>query len=151
MTYLQAQLDTVESAMLMRVAGKVQAISGLTIEAIDLPLPLGSTCRIASHGGRTCMAEVIGLQSERTLLMPLTPMAGISRGDMIETSQPRRASGARNNCSAACSTGWASRSTARGRFRQTDFDDWMARASRRSRVSRSANRSPPASARSTGC
>jgi FliI/YscN family ATPase len=83
-TYLQAQLDTVESAMLMRVAGKVQAISGLTIEATDLPLPLGSTCRIASHGGRTCMAEVIGLQSERTLLMPLTPMAGISRGDVIE-------------------------------------------------------------------
>jgi FliI/YscN family ATPase len=84
MTYLQAQLDTVETAMLMRVAGKVQAISGLTIEASDLPLPLGSTCRIASHGGRTCMAEVIGLQSERTLLMPLTPMAGISRGDVIE-------------------------------------------------------------------
>jgi flagellum-specific ATP synthase len=84
MSYLRAQLETIESAMLMRVAGKVQAISGLTIEATDLPLPLGSTCRIASHGGRTCMAEVIGLQSERTLLMPLTPMAGISRGDVIE-------------------------------------------------------------------
>jgi FliI/YscN family ATPase len=82
--YLQAQLDTVESSMLMRVVGKVQAISGLTIEAIDLPLPLGSTCRILSHGGRKCVAEVIGLQSERTLLMPLTPMAGISRGDVIE-------------------------------------------------------------------
>jgi len=38
MNYLAAQLDTVKSAMLMRVTGKVQAISGLTIEASDLPL-----------------------------------------------------------------------------------------------------------------
>ena len=83
MTYLQAQLDTVESATLMRVCGRVQAISGLTIEACDFPVPLGSTCRIDSHGNRSCIAEVIGLQPDRTLLMPLTPMAGISRGDIV--------------------------------------------------------------------
>ena len=56
MTYLQAQLDTVESAMLMRVCGKVQAIRGLSIEASDLPVPLGSSCRILSHGARGCVA-----------------------------------------------------------------------------------------------
>jgi FliI/YscN family ATPase len=91
MRYLQAQLDTVRSAMLMRITGKVQAISGLTIQASDLPLPLGSTCRITSHGGRRCVAEVIGLQPDGTLLMPLTPMSGISRGDAIENlaSTPR--------------------------------------------------------------
>ena len=56
--------------MPFRVIGRVQAISGLTIEASDLPVPLGCTCRITSHGGRSCLAEVIGFQSERTLLMP---------------------------------------------------------------------------------
>lgn len=84
MKYLQAQLDAVQSAMTMGVSGRVQAISGLTIEASDLQLPLGSTCRISSMGGRTSLAEVIGIQSDRTLLMPLSATAGVSRGDRIE-------------------------------------------------------------------
>ncbi len=83
MSYLAAQIDAVESATPMGVTGRVQAISGLTIEASDLPLPLGAMCRITSQGGRTCTAEVIGFQSDRTLLMPLTPMVGVSRGDAV--------------------------------------------------------------------
>ncbi len=84
MSVLSAQLDAVESAMPLGVSGRVQAISGLTIEASELPLPLGSTCKITSLGGRSCLAEVIGFQSDRTLLMPLTATAGVSRGDRIE-------------------------------------------------------------------
>jgi len=83
-TLLAEQFDAVESAMPLGVTGRVQAISGLTIEASELPLPLGSTCKITSLGGRTCLAEVIGFQSERTLLMPLTATTGVSRGDQIE-------------------------------------------------------------------
>ena len=66
------------------IVGMVQAISGLTIEACDLALPLGSMCRIHSFGGRQSTAEVIGFQHDRTLLMPLTTTAGVSRGDRIE-------------------------------------------------------------------
>ena len=84
MSYLGAQLDAVESSMPFRVIGRVQAISGLTLEASDLTLPLGSLCRISSFGGRTSEAEVIGFREERTLLMPLTPTAGVARGDPIE-------------------------------------------------------------------
>jgi flagellum-specific ATP synthase len=84
MPYLTAQLDAVDTAMPYRIVGTVQAVSGLTIEAADLPLPLGAMCRIDSLGGRTATAEVIGFQHDRTLLMPLTPMAGVARGDRIE-------------------------------------------------------------------
>ncbi|MGH7215329.1 MAG: FliI/YscN family ATPase [Tepidisphaeraceae bacterium] len=84
MAFLDAQLDAVASAMPFRVVGSVQAISGLTIEASELAVPLGSLCRITSLGGRKCMAEVIGFQSERTLLMPLTAPGGVARGDRIE-------------------------------------------------------------------
>jgi flagellum-specific ATP synthase len=75
----------------MRVAGKVDGITGLTIEAIDLPVPVGSLCRIHSFGGKTCTAEVIGVRKEHTLLMPLSPIAGVSRGDRVENvaSAPR--------------------------------------------------------------
>ncbi len=84
MPYLTAQLDAVDAAMPFGIVGTVQAVSGLTIEAADLPLPLGALCRIHSLGGRTATAEVIGFQHDRTLLMPLTPTAGTARGDRIE-------------------------------------------------------------------
>ncbi len=91
MSLLAAQLDCVNSAMPFRVEGQVQAISGLTIEASGLPLPLGSMCRIDSMNDRTCLAEVIGFQHDHTLLMPLTSTAGVARGDKIQnlSSAPR--------------------------------------------------------------
>jgi len=70
MPYLSAQLDAVEGSMPFRVVGRVQGISGMTIEASDLTLPLGSLCRIDSFGGRASRAEVVGFRQDRTLLMP---------------------------------------------------------------------------------
>ena len=89
--HLSAQLDTVETSMPFGVEGTVHSITGLTIEASDLALPLGSLCRINSFGQRTSMAEVIGFKQERTLLMPLSSIAGVARGDRINnlTSSPR--------------------------------------------------------------
>lgn len=84
MNYLHPQLDTVSGSMPMRVTGRVQAIAGLTIEASDLTLPLGTLCRIDSFGGKQSTAEVIGFRQDRTLLMPLSGTSGVSRGDSIE-------------------------------------------------------------------
>jgi len=95
MSLLAAQLDAVAAAMPFRVVGQVLGISGLTIEAGDLALPIGALCRIHSFGNRTSMAEVIGFAADKTLLMPLSPLAGVARGDRIE------------NCSAAPSI-WCS-------------------------------------------
>jgi flagellum-specific ATP synthase len=91
MPHLSSQLEAVENSMPFRIVGSVQSISGLTIEASDLPLPLGSLCRINSFGGRTATAEVIGFQNDRTLLMPLSTTTGAARGDRIEniSSAPR--------------------------------------------------------------
>lgn len=86
MNNLAAQLDTVEGSMPFRVVGTIQSIAGLTIEASDLALPLGSLCRISSFGGKTSSAEVIGFRQNRTLLMPLSSISGVSRGDRIENT-----------------------------------------------------------------
>jgi flagellum-specific ATP synthase len=87
----EAQLEAVSAAMPLRVVGQVSAVAGLTIEAVDLPLPLGSMCLVHSFGGKTCTAEVIGFQADRTLLMPLSPPTGVARGDSVESqaSSPR--------------------------------------------------------------
>ena len=83
MTLLAAQLDAVDGSMPFGVGGRVQAVSGMTIEACDLTLPIGSLCRIESFGGKHSTAEVIGFREDVTLLMPLDPTAGVSRGDAI--------------------------------------------------------------------
>src|SRR4051794_17924375 len=84
MTLFNPQLDAVANAMPYGVVGQVAGLSGLTIEAVDLPLPVGSLCRISSTGGRTSRAEGIGFQQDPTLLMALNDIAGVSRGDRIE-------------------------------------------------------------------
>src|SRR5207253_4783425 len=55
-----------------------------TIEAGELALPIGALCRIHSFGGKTSKAEVIGFAQDKTLLMPLSPITGVARGDRIE-------------------------------------------------------------------
>jgi FliI/YscN family ATPase len=83
MKYLGSHLESVATAMPFGVSGRVSAVAGLAVEAIEMALPLGSLCRIDSMGGRQTVAEVIGFQSDRTLLMPLTSTAGVNRGDRI--------------------------------------------------------------------
>jgi FliI/YscN family ATPase len=80
---LSAQIDSAQSAMPYRVIGQVRAISGLTIEAGDLTLPVGSLCKIVGMAGRESIAEVVGFGHERTLLMSLGATGGIACGDRI--------------------------------------------------------------------
>jgi flagellum-specific ATP synthase len=91
MALLEAQIESVAAFVPFRIIGQVLGISGMTIEAGDLPVPIGSLCRIYSFGGRTSLAEVIGFAADKTLLMPLSPVSGVARGDRIEslTAAPR--------------------------------------------------------------
>ncbi len=88
---LASQIDVAREAMPLGVSGSVESVSGLTIEAVDLPLAIGAMCKIQSFSGRECRAEVIGFKGDRTLLMPLSAAAGVTRGDRVEsiTAAPR--------------------------------------------------------------
>ena len=84
MTALASHISSIDSILSLRVRGRVSGISGLVIQACDLPLPLASLCRIESFGNRGCLAEVVGFADDVTLLMPLGSIAGGNRGDPIE-------------------------------------------------------------------
>ena len=62
MSYFTTQLQAVETAMPYCVLGTVESITGLTIEARDLALPVGSLCRITNLNEQASLAEVIGFQ-----------------------------------------------------------------------------------------
>jgi flagellum-specific ATP synthase len=78
---LSAEITSVDEALPYIVTGSVQAVSGLTITASDLALPVGSLCRIGDKGS---LAEVIGFRNELTLLMALESTGGVSRGDRVK-------------------------------------------------------------------
>ncbi len=91
MSLFAEQLQSVDSAIRFGITGTVTGIAGMTIEASDLPVPLRCLCQITTASGRTCDAEVIGFTSDRTLLMPLSDVGGVSRGDRVsaQSATPR--------------------------------------------------------------
>jgi len=84
MTALAPYLQAAETLMPLGIHGEVQGLSGLTVEAGDLPLAVGAMCRIHGMSGATTLAEVIGFKKDKTLLMLLGNTAGVARGDRIE-------------------------------------------------------------------
>ncbi|MEM1011351.1 MAG: FliI/YscN family ATPase [Planctomycetota bacterium] len=93
---LASHLRSVADVMPLRVVGQIAAVSGLTLEADNLPLPLGTTCRIsrmsdgfAGASASPCRAQVVGFGRDpkgdaRTLLMPLGDIGGVAAGDSVE-------------------------------------------------------------------
>ncbi len=150
MSLLQAQLDAVDTSMPFGVHGQVTAIAGITIEAIDLTLPLGSLCRINSFGGKTSTAEVIGFQQRSHAAHAADQHARAFRAATgSKAPPPPRGSGVPSNCSAGCSTASASPSTARARFGSASPGGSITAAPIRWTAKTSASPSPPAFAPST--
>lgn len=64
--------------------GRVTQVVGLTIEVQGLQAQIGELCYIASEEGQVEIpAEVMGFRDDRTLLMPLGEMHGISPGSAV--------------------------------------------------------------------
>ena len=81
---LQPFIDNVSAIRPYRWVGRVSKIIGLVVEAIGPAAAVGEMCEIRSLDGKNrVMAEVLGFRDDRTLLMPLGEMQGISYGDEV--------------------------------------------------------------------
>lgn len=65
--------------------GTVSQIIGLIVESIGPSASIGDICYIHSNDGKKHMAEVVGFKGEKTLLMPLRELYGISPGNPVST------------------------------------------------------------------
>ncbi len=75
---------------LLDCQGTVVRASGLTIESNGPKVGLGELCGIDIRDGRRVLAEVVGFQDDRIILLPLEHVEGISPGDPVTTrSTPR--------------------------------------------------------------
>jgi flagellum-specific ATP synthase len=58
-------------------------VSGLTVVAEGLPLPMGALCEIQTASSGNLAAQVVSFKGNRTVLMPLRDLQGISVHDRV--------------------------------------------------------------------
>ena len=86
-TTLAPQIALVEDIDTLAVVGRVVEVTGLTVVAADLHVPVGAMCRLYPGSGKEVMGQVIGLRGELALVMPLEDPQGISCGDRVESAK----------------------------------------------------------------
>jgi len=70
---------------LLDCRGTVVRVSGLKVESTGPMVGLGELCGIHIGDGRRVLAEVVGFQGDRLILLPLEHIEGISPGDTVTT------------------------------------------------------------------
>ncbi|MFQ5411478.1 MAG: FliI/YscN family ATPase [Phycisphaerae bacterium] len=83
MSILAEQIETVRSVDTLGVEGRVLSSTGLAVQALGLPVPIGSLCEIVTRARHAISAEVIGFRNDATLLMPLEETRGLTQGQRV--------------------------------------------------------------------
>ncbi|PLX69227.1 MAG: flagellar protein export ATPase FliI [Denitrovibrio sp.] len=78
-----ARLKRVDHKSSLQIKGKVTKIVGLTIEADGPLLGIGTRCRIENIDGNHILAEIVGFNDDRIILMPYGDSEGIAPGSAV--------------------------------------------------------------------
>lgn len=81
---LSKYADALSDTEPIKITGRVERISGLTIEAFGPPAKQGDICRIRIDEESFLYAQVVGLNREKIILMPLGDMEGIRPGTDVQ-------------------------------------------------------------------
>jgi flagellum-specific ATP synthase len=85
MTLFAHPIELIERAPLIKVAGRLNSVTGLTMTADGLRVPVGAMCRVLPGRGEALDAQVVGFRGDQTVLMPLSDPVGVSHGDRVES------------------------------------------------------------------
>lgn len=73
----------IEQTRCIRVTGRVAAVTGLTVVAEGLPIPVGCLCRVEREQAGPITAQVVGVQKDRAILLTLREPLGVAAGDRV--------------------------------------------------------------------
>ncbi len=73
----------IDRAVLSRTTGRVSGVSGLSVVAEGLVLPVGSVCSIEPAHSKPIPAQVVAVAGDRATLMTLREPMGIAAGDPV--------------------------------------------------------------------
>jgi len=80
------QRRLVEQARICRTTGRVVEVTGLTVVAAGLALPVGSLCEVTRGADEPIAAQVVGVRGDRAILMTLHEPLGVGVGDAVTSS-----------------------------------------------------------------
>ncbi|MCX7679547.1 MAG: flagellar protein export ATPase FliI [Spirochaetes bacterium] len=75
--------DIIEEIDVVRKTGKVERIAGLTIESVGPEVKFGELCKIRKADGEYLFAEVVGINKNRLILMPIGDIRGVTIGAQV--------------------------------------------------------------------
>jgi len=73
----------VEQTQTCRVTGRVVEVTGLTVVAEGLAMPVGSLCHIERRSGEPIAAQIVGALGDRAILMTLHEPLGVAVRDRV--------------------------------------------------------------------
>lgn len=90
MSLFAPQLAMLDLAAPLEVVGRVQEVRGLAVYVSDLAVPVGAMVRLESQRGATIWGEVIGFDTDHTIVMLLGSPVGVRAGDRVIAGQFQR-------------------------------------------------------------
>ncbi len=86
---LEGITNRINNVLQFRVFGRVRSINGLMVEVEGLEgaVAVGTKCHIVSSYGTKISAEVTGIRSDSTILMPFSDLQGVSSGCRVEVDE----------------------------------------------------------------
>lgn len=80
-------IDTLEP---LRIRGRLTAVTGLSMLAEGLCVPVGSMCRVHTRGHGSLPAQVVGFRESMAVMMPLSDVRGAAAGDGVDAVANRQ-------------------------------------------------------------
>ncbi len=81
-----SQRRLIEEAQTCRATGRVVEVTGLTVVADGLTIPVGSLCEIERACAERIVAQVVGVRGDHAVLMTLHEPLGVSVGDPVTST-----------------------------------------------------------------
>ncbi len=75
--------DIIDEIDVVRKTGKVERVAGLTLESIGPAVKFGELCKIRREDGEYLFAEVVGINKNRLILMPIGDLRGVTVGAQV--------------------------------------------------------------------
>jgi len=84
--YLAELQEVAAQPQPLQTVGTLLRVTGIVLEAAGVRVPVGAVCEVVCPGqppGALVLAEVVGFNGDRALLMPMTELHGLSNGAQV--------------------------------------------------------------------
>ena len=86
--FMAQALSLYDTPVPLAQCGTLTRVTGLTLEATGLQVPVGAQCLIEQAGSAPVLAEVVGFNGPRSFLMPAGAVHGLVCGAQVVPLAP---------------------------------------------------------------